>query len=124
MFCSILVVRGSQFGSRRCFWRGHDGDKPLRTVRCQVLLTEYNSIAWSTASNSTVLDLTDLAESPTFLQAAQNFFNHLASCSFLFCATNVFGCSHYSTVRTRKSSIPKLDKRCTFNCAVFKSHTA
>ena len=56
-----------------------EGDEPHLSVRVRVLLTGFASLVWSTASESTVFGLPDLAWSSRFLQPGQNFLNHLVN---------------------------------------------
>ena len=82
-------------------------------------MTGFAFMAWSTASESTVLDLPDLIWSSRFLPSAWNFFNHLLTVLWLTAPYAFFllHLQHYGRIRTRKAFVPKVDYFHIKHCA-------
>ena len=81
MFCNILEEREVQFGSFRCFRRGHEDDKTNETARCRnhLIFSEFASMVSSLTLKSMVLGQPNLAWLARFLQPERNSFDHLVT---------------------------------------------
>ena len=82
-FCNILVTWGTIWQLQLLrLWRGQialDFEILCLPDTLQVQLTVFVSMVWSMTSESTLLGLPDLAWLLRFLQAEQNFLNHLVT---------------------------------------------
>ena len=56
------------------------------------LLDGIASIVWSTTSESTIFDLSNLVRSSMFLQPMWYYFEISGYCTIIFRKTNIFGC--------------------------------
>ena len=96
-------------------WTTPSCEIPSSPDTLQELLTKFTSMAWSMASESTVL--LDLAWSSQFLQCEGNFFNHLwltKPSPFMQQMFLVTSMALFSSCQIRLC--------CTFICVAFKSH--